>query len=153
MAHFDFSDPDMPNSKRSTTIVPQQALFLMNSPMAVDVARKVLARSEFRRQANDLSRISALYRIIFQRYPTMEEITMASKFLVTETKMQRESEAAMNARTASAGKGKGGDGMRRGDGRTSAIQNEGSKVARKVLSPWETYVHALLFSNEAAYVN
>ena len=40
MAHFDFSDPDMPNSKRTTTIVPQQALFLMNSPMAVDVARK-----------------------------------------------------------------------------------------------------------------
>ena len=33
MSHFDFSNPDMPNSKRSTTIVPQQALFLMNSPM------------------------------------------------------------------------------------------------------------------------
>ena len=36
MSQFDFSDPDMPNSKRSTSIVPQQALFLMNNSMAVD---------------------------------------------------------------------------------------------------------------------
>ena len=153
MAHFDFSDPDMPNSKRSTTIVPQQALFLMNSAMAVDVARKTLARPEISRQTSDLSRISALYRIIFQRYPTMEEIQMASKFLGIEAKMQGQAAAAISARTVSAGKGKGGDGMKRGDSRTSAIQNEGSKVDRKVLTPWETYVHALLFSNEAAYVN
>src|SRR5204863_587657 len=35
MAHFDFSNPDAPHSKRSTTIVPQHALFLMNSPMPI----------------------------------------------------------------------------------------------------------------------
>jgi hypothetical protein len=33
------------------------------------------------------------------------------------------------------------------------IQNEGDRVERKPLTPWETYVQALLFSNEAAYVN
>ena len=41
MQPFDFSDPDMPNSLRTTTVVPQQALFLMNSPMSVDVARRM----------------------------------------------------------------------------------------------------------------
>ena len=30
------SDPNRPNSKRTTTIVPQQALFFMNSPMSAD---------------------------------------------------------------------------------------------------------------------
>ena len=39
------------------------------------------------------------------------------------------------------------------DSKFSAIQNEGQTVTRKVLTPWETYVQALLFSNEAAYVN
>jgi hypothetical protein len=34
-----------------------------------------------------------------------------------------------------------------------AIQNEGSFVERKALNMWETYIQALLFSNEASYVN
>ena len=40
----------------------------------------------------------------------------------------------------------------RNDGR-KAVQNEGGYVMRKPLTSWETYVHALLLSNEAAYVN
>ena len=35
----------------------------------------------------------------------------------------------------------------------SAIQNEGQPIERKPLTGWETYAHALLLSNEAAYVN
>jgi hypothetical protein len=153
MSHFDFSDPDMPNSKRSTTIVPQQALFLMNSAMSVDVARKVLARPEITRQTGDLYRVSALYRLIFQRSPTMKEIEMATKFIQTEVKRQEQTSAEFSAQTASSGKGKPGNGPKRGDNRYGAIQNEGATVARKLLSPWETYVQALLLSNEAAYVN
>ncbi|MDB6154733.1 MAG: hypothetical protein JWL90_3186, partial [Chthoniobacteraceae bacterium] len=67
MSHFDFSNPDMPNSKRATTIVPQQALFLMNSPMAVDITRRILARPEVANAKNNAWRIMALYRIILQR--------------------------------------------------------------------------------------
>ena len=36
---------------------------------------------------------------------------------------------------------------------TAPIQNPGARVERRPLTPWETYVQALLFSNEAAYVN
>jgi hypothetical protein len=35
----------------------------------------------------------------------------------------------------------------------NAIANEGEAVQRVTFSPWETLVQALLFSNEAAYVN
>ena len=34
-----------------------------------------------------------------------------------------------------------------------AIQNKGEVVDRKTLTPWETYAQALLFSNEASYIN
>jgi hypothetical protein len=34
-----------------------------------------------------------------------------------------------------------------------AIRNEGEYVDRKPLDNWETYIQALLMSNEAAYVN
>ena len=39
------------------------------------------------------------------------------------------------------------------DNGTAAIENKGSLVPRTPLSPIETYTHALLLSNEAAYVN
>jgi len=154
MQSFDFSDPDMPNSKRATTIVPQQALFLMNSPMAIDVARRVAARPEVAGASDDLARVIALYRIIFQRNPLPPEIKMAMKFVGTEGKAQVDVVAAtpvdpkLNAKIAAkrAAMKKNRDGTR-------AIQNEGEIVERKPLTPWETYAQALLFSNEAAYVN
>jgi hypothetical protein len=73
MQSFDFSNPSMPNSKRTTTVVPQQALFLMNSPMAIDVARSVVARRKHRakslRENNTRHKIYYIYRTIFQRAP------------------------------------------------------------------------------------
>src|SRR5262249_21353774 len=73
MAQFDFSDPDMTNSHRTSTIVPQQALFFMNSPMAVDVVRKVTSRPEFVNAKDDRTRIKAIYEVLFQRAPRAEE--------------------------------------------------------------------------------
>jgi len=151
MAQFDFSDPDMPNSKRSSTVVPQQALFLMNSPMAVDVARKILARPEVSQQAGDLYRIGALYRVIFQRSPASHEVQIGLRFLQTEARMQREAAAELGPKTASAGKPNPANARK--DSNYRAIQNEGFAVTRRVLTPWETYVQALLCSNEAAYLN
>jgi hypothetical protein len=43
-------------------------------------------------------------------------------------------------------------GRNRNDGR-AAIKNDGFRVSRRALNQWETYTQALLFSNEAAYVN
>ena len=155
MAHFDFSDPDMPNSKRTTTIVPQQALFLMNSPMAVDVARRVVDRPEFKRADNDLRRIFAIYRIMFQRQPGPKEIEIGTNFVQREKSKQAEVDklapeiAKKNAeiqKRVDDLKGRDNDARR-------AVQNEGEIVKREPLKPWEAYSHALLFANEAIYVN
>jgi cytochrome c553 len=159
MAHFDVSKPEMTNSKRTTTIVPQQALFLMNSPMSVDVTRRIVNRPEFppiqkgestdyardkAAYSRDLARITALYRIIFQRMPRADEYKMGMAFVNIES----QDWSANNFAAKNITKG-GGNRM---DARAE-IKNEGFRVSRRALNQWETYAQALLFSNEAAYVN
>ncbi len=168
MQLFDFSDPDMPNSKRTTTVVPQQALFLMNSPMAVSVSRRILARPEIAKQTAEIYRIAALYRVIFQRAPSPREIQLGINFVHSEITMQGETvnemkgkapatfaaAAAHDAKIAAAKTAAGtATKANKGDNKFSAIQNPGTRVVRAVLTPWETYTQTLLFSNEAAYVN
>ena len=169
MAHFDFAKPEMANSKRTTTIVPQQALFLMNSPFSVDVVRRIVGRPEFTADLNNANaqivlalhktiskknatreelvaggKILALHRIIFQRRPTAQELKMGLAFLDIES----QDSAANNFVAKNINKG----GRNRMDGRAE-IKNDGFRVARRALNAWETYAQALLFSNEAAYVN
>ena len=161
MLHFDFGDPEMPNSRRNSTIVPQQALFLMNSPMVVDVARRVAARPEVAQTRNDMDRILLIYRVVFQRTPKQHEIQIGLRFIHDEqiaqarqhiTTPDDEAEKTQKQMTKKAKeklakkKGEGNEGMRE-------IYNKGEVVERKPLNPWETYVQALLLSNEASYVN
>jgi hypothetical protein len=155
MGHFDFSDPNMPNSKRTATIVPQQALFLMNSPMAVDVARRVVARTDFKQATSDVSRIFMLYRIMFQRQPTQKEIWIGNAFLQQETKNQSQVDSTggdLKKKNSDIAK-RIADMKKRDNDARKAVQNAGDIVERKPLSPWESYAHSLLFANEFAYVN
>jgi hypothetical protein len=143
-SHFDFSKPDMTNSKRSATIVPQQALFFMNSPMSADVARRIVNRPEFTGARDNLAKIGALYSIIFQRMPTKKEYDLALRFITAE-----ELEPVADKYVSVSPARGGGDRMNA----RSAIKNEGFRVARKPLTAWATLAQALLFSNEAVYVN
>jgi hypothetical protein len=155
MALFDFSDPDMPNTKRTTTVVPQQALFLMNSPMAVDVARRVAARPEVRDAGPDLRKITAIYNIIFQRQPKPAEIPLGMAFVANEAKKQPEVDAlAPEIMKKNAAVAKRIEERRNRDNDAlMTIINDGGIIERKPLTAWETYIHALLFSNESAYLN
>jgi len=155
MSNFDFANPDMPNSSRTTTIVPQQALFLMNSPMAVDVARRIVARPDFQNAGNNVRRLLTLYNIIYQRPPKSEETNLAFKFLDNEAKAQPEVQTAMKdiGAKASAQAKKRAEDRAKSDSGTKAIQNDGDVVERAPLNPWETFAQAMLMSNEAAYVN
>ena len=159
MQHFDFSDPEMPNSKRATTIVPQQALFLMNSSMVVDVARRVVARPEVVGARNDIDRIFMIYRVIFQRTPKPYEIQIGRQFISSEQlasvhfgsdTAQQDKDQALLAQKV---KQKIEQKKKAGNAAMRAIQNTGDLVERKQLTPWETYAQALLLSNEASYVN
>jgi mono/diheme cytochrome c family protein len=156
MQQFDFSDPDMPNSKRNSTVVPQQALFFMNSPMAVDIARKLVARPEIAKAPSPDEKVRWLYRILFQRLPSQAEITLAKAFIAG---VQDSPDAALEAETK---KLSSRETLRdrvvrqiknRNNSRFGAIRNEGETVERRPMEPWEAYAQALLFANELAYVN
>jgi hypothetical protein len=159
MQHFDFSDPDMPNSKRTTTVVPQQALFLMNSSMAVDVARKLVARPEIAKTIDNDEKVRWLYRILFQRLPRPDELVLARTFLrnVEADVSAPEENSLASAAPVNSKKArkleKRPQNNRRANGRFGAIQNTGDLVERRPLSGWEAYAQALLFSNELAYFN
>ena len=156
MAHFDFSNPEAPNSKRSTTIVPQQALFLMNSPMVVDVARSVLARPEVLNSRDNLNRIFNIYRIVLGRAPKPAEINFALEFIGKETKLQNEVVVSAKEMTEKQSK-KAAERLKRMESQSNnalaAIRNDGQMIERKPLTAWETCIHALLLSNEVVYVN
>jgi cytochrome c553 len=155
MAQFDFADPDMANSRRATTIVPAQALFFMNSPMSVDVARKITSREEFTKAHDDAGRVRAIYQVLFQRAPRGEEIRLAVQFVASEQGSIQSSPSLADARAKQRFAQKpnpAATNKRNGDAR-KAVQNQGDYVERKPLTPWELYTQALLFTNELAYVN
>ena len=81
LSQFDYSDPDATNSRRGSTIVPQQALFFMNNPLAIEVARTVASRPEILKGTSETQRITAMFRALFQRRPTNQEVKMAHDFL------------------------------------------------------------------------
>jgi len=159
MAHFDFSDPHMPNSKRTSTIVPQQALFLMNSPFAVDVARRIVSRPEVTNVPDDIHRIMAIYKIVYSRVPKPQEIQMGFRFLANQTMSAKQLAGPTeqlitqsNKKLEEQKKRANGRGNMRNE-RREAIKNDGDWIERKALTAWETYVQTLLLSNEAVYVN
>jgi hypothetical protein len=78
---FDFANPDATNPRRFYTTVPQQALFLMNSPFVLEQARHLVQEPEFERLAPARGRIEYLYRAAYQRKPAGEEVSLAEQFL------------------------------------------------------------------------
>jgi hypothetical protein len=81
MKNFDMANALLPTGRRHETIVPQQALFRMNSLLVIEQARNVVARPEFQRASGETARIKVLYEIIYQRWPRPEEIKLAEDFL------------------------------------------------------------------------
>lgn len=227
LMQFDMAAPDQPNTKRTSTIVPQQALFLMNSPFAAQVVQRVVTRPEVVQavtvEKNTRAGIVAIFRILLQRTPTIEEQEMALRFLVNENKLQasvKQATAEINKEATKIAADKlkaqqGNNGARKAilnDGEfagpgvtinkgsstvtnvlnaselrvgavvsgqgvpngtviasvsgttvtlsakatlssTTASLRAAEMVQRITFSPWEALVQAIMFSNEAAYVN
>src|SRR5207245_10377918 len=66
---FDFASPDTTSAQRFSTTVPQQALFLMNSPFVVEQAKHLLERPEVKSLITPEQKIGQLYQLAFQRAP------------------------------------------------------------------------------------
>jgi cytochrome c553 len=87
---FDFASPDTHSPMRFTTTVPQQALYLMNSPFAVEQARALADRPEVAEAESEDALINTLFREVLQRDPAPEEFDQARLFLEETRLPERE---------------------------------------------------------------
>ncbi|WP_233578199.1 PSD1 and planctomycete cytochrome C domain-containing protein [Tautonia sociabilis] len=79
---FDFGSVEVSNPARPSTIVPQQALFLMNSPFVARQARELASRVTEQAGSDDPSAfVGRLYHLLFGRAPDTEELALALAFL------------------------------------------------------------------------
>ena len=89
---FDFPDANITSERRVETTVPQQQLFVMNSPFMVNQARSLSARLDKEAPTDD-ARVRRAYEILFGRPALPEEADIGLKYLaMTEPK----DEAAKN---------------------------------------------------------
>ena len=61
--------------------MPQQSLFLLNSPLTVQQAARFAERPEMAAMTEVRERIAAMYRLAFGRGPSSEELHTAQAFL------------------------------------------------------------------------
>src|SRR5207253_5905157 len=73
---FDLASPDSSSPRRPRTTVPQQALFLMNSPFVVEQARSLASRPLVEQAKHDDAKIAALYRVVLNRRPDADEVAI-----------------------------------------------------------------------------
>jgi hypothetical protein len=95
---FDFPSPDASSPRRDSTLVPQQALFLMNSPFALHNARALLARPEVAAERTLDGRVIRMYRLCYGRDPDAEERELAQAFVgdgKSEASRQRYAQALL----------------------------------------------------------
>jgi hypothetical protein len=152
LINFDFASPDLSTGRRHETTVPQQALFLMNSPLVVEQAKKLVTLPEFSNCEDDTARIKFLYDRVYQRPPREEEISLGLEFVertstpdqnAQDTALQRISNTGDDLQPKQFAQKKGG----RKKGGASSFK------MRKPLTAWEEYAHALLQANETSFIN
>jgi hypothetical protein len=88
---FDFANPDLHIPQRHETTVPQQALYLLNSPFMAERARSWVERLG---EGSSEDRVRWLYRDAFQREPSEAELGWACSFVAElEGELDLETEA------------------------------------------------------------
>jgi len=97
---FDFPDPNISSDRRTDTTLPQQALFLMNSPFILQQAKVLAARVSAEKSSAE--KVRAAYRQVFARMPSDAELKFAVGFLdaadgakVGLTRMERFAQAIL----------------------------------------------------------
>lgn len=89
-AMFDFANPDSLSPQRFVTTVPQQALFLMNSPFMRDRANELAALAPKVGSGPDAQAVTALYQRVLLRDPQPNEVELAQRFFTDAAGLQTE---------------------------------------------------------------
>jgi hypothetical protein len=127
---FDFAIPDTHSPLRFQTTVPQQALYMLNSPFAVEQAKALVARPEVTGAPDDAAKIRQLYRLVYARDPAPDEIALATRYLAATP-----------------------DGPRPNAQGPTPPNAQGPTPNPQRLTPWERYAQALLMSNELMFID
>ena len=124
--------PDATSPRRFVTTVPQQALFLMNSPFLHDQARRLSSAIQVDPLARDANAaaesVRRLYRRVLGRSPDADELALATAFI------RRQSEKTPG-------------------GLAGAWKLSQGKISEPPLSPWEQLSQVLLLTNEFMFVD
>jgi hypothetical protein len=78
---FDFASPDTTTPQRHVTTVPQQALYMMNSPFVVEQARALAARPDVAGASDPAERVRRLYRLLYGRPAEPTEVELGVRFV------------------------------------------------------------------------
>jgi hypothetical protein len=135
---FDFANPELTTGERVITTVPQQALFMMNSPFVAEQVRKLLTRKDFPKSGTDEEKVTFIYRTAFQRPPTAREIEQARAFLNADPKTRIETNRLLPQEV-----GASPGGLKKAAPAPSANQP---------LSPWERFAQVVFLTNELMYI-
>ena len=77
---FDFAGPDTTCGRRFTTTIPQQSLYLLNSPFIERQAKKLIESNKVQLATTE-ERISIIFQKIYQRDPKKWEFESAKSFV------------------------------------------------------------------------
>ena len=75
---FDYPSPDTSNPQRPQTVVPQQALFGLNSPFIEELSKSTALRAT---GLNLSEKIDSLYRVVLARQPTRDELNWSVSYV------------------------------------------------------------------------
>jgi hypothetical protein len=161
LTQFNFPNPSVPTGRRFETQVPQQQLFLMNSPLVIETARRLTHSEEFLSQTSDELRVATLYLALFQRPPTGQETELCLEYVdsnpggaslegpASTAQSQRADEIARRQAMVAAN-------AERNLRRKNAPQVEPGAAAFKSRAPldaWTKLAHGLFQTDEAMFLN
>ena len=86
---FDFANPNMTQGERFSSTVPQQALFMMNSPFVAEMARNMVDRADIKNKIDENQKIKSFYNTAFQRDPTALEVKLGMRFLKQQDEIEK----------------------------------------------------------------
>jgi mono/diheme cytochrome c family protein len=128
---FDFPSPDTSADSRPQTTVPQQALFVMNSPFVLEQARQLAA--SVAGDADAAARIRGLYRQALGRSPDSDELALGLSFVASQAAHSPQQQPPQQAIHQS--------------------KNKKQPARQPQLSAWEMYAQVLLLANEFMFVD
>lgn len=77
---FDFPEPNVASDLRNVTTIPQQQLFVLNSPFMLEMGRSLASRVKAASESDE-GRLQVAWELAYNRSPNQAELAAASEFL------------------------------------------------------------------------